>query len=352
MFAFFIFVLSFFSIGQDFDAVLIKSKFYLNRQSQYHFSNKDLIQLHLNSSPPFLIGNKLGELEFEENGKVKKVFILDKNQLDFFNTVKHLVHSSPHLNFKIDSKILYIHGEALPTESGFLVSLCERLKVENIKLNLKSDFNFKNSSQKSCLEKNSAHGLKKILIAHLSKNSDYYRSLGLGSPIELGWSYNAENKILSLNNLIGSLSLGLNTGSNQEEYIFHTSIAKNSPIDFETGVEVGVKNKSTFTTQPIDWKKATTSINVNLLDGDFNSSFIDMTVTNTTPLSGGDNPTFNSNKFTKKINISHQKWVKIFEYSSNHKSRSQRRPLGLSFLGSSSKNKSQNIKEIWVLIYD
>ena len=72
-------------------AIEVGSKHPLSKSKAYHFSSKELISPHINSSPPFFIGLKIGVLNFKENQSNKKILILNSEQLHFFNTTNFIL---------------------------------------------------------------------------------------------------------------------------------------------------------------------------------------------------------------------------------------------------------------------
>lgn len=338
------FFLSSLSHATDVSPVLLNSKVILPKARSYHFSDAALVKADLsNSSKPYFVGLKEGLLKVKYNQKDLNFLILNKKKYQFFKTTNTAVQGSV-LKWGFSAQALTLSGKTMSKAfSKFLVDKCMRSEARVLlKINPKP----KNTLH-PCLGYIEDHQSAWVSLMLVSKAKLKDFGYGLGVPESLPWNIN-ENQQLELENVFGEIQAGSNKNTSQGEFYFEGSVAKDQPLTFSSGLEVGVQPRTVFGNATITWKNITNTVTLNLLElNDRQGRFeIDLTKKNRT----GEENVFKTESFKKTHLATLNTWIKALTFLENTDDKNKTSPLGISLFGKNSKSKSMQDKEVWIKI--
>lgn len=322
----------------------VGSKHSLNKSHAYHFSSKKLISVHSIRKSPFIIGLKIGDLTFKENSTEKRILILNKEQLQFFNKTNFIVESSPFLKWQIRSEKLEIAGNSSENEFRSLLKTCSFLKLKTVVIQtpLTPSRHERSTSEYRCLGLIESYSIE---VALLNENTLSGHSTGLGIPSELAWSINPK---LQFNNIQGSIKAGGQKSSAHGHSFFTALLEENEPLVFESGSEILIKPSGVFNRQKNEWKKAVSNIEIKILNS--TTSFIKTLLKINTTQRTGESQIYNIEKFEQTKTLKLNEWEKIFVFKQSGKTRNNGGLFNTGVLGHSSKSENYTNKQLWVKV--
>lgn len=345
----FLFLILFFSHLQnlranEYHALVLGERFYLEKQKDYHFSDIELIEPHTNLKPPFVVALKKGLLSFKNKNTKSKLLILTKSQKKFFDKTNFLVEASPFLDWSFKKNNLIVEGKTLDeSEESFLLKECSALHSPTIKIALQKRLTPQNYWEKTCLS-TGLTGNEYVLSLALSQiEKNRRRSYGLGSPFELPWLL--EGQKINFSEVSGTFSAGSEKRKNIGELFFSGKISSGSPIEIENGVEVGMTTGGLLK-RDFEWKKATSKIAASLVSSDLNSSKIRLEVTNSQRT--GETQVFRSDKIKKSLNLFFGEWTSVLKFQKAHQDQIRGGLFSWGLLGSLKKSNAQSHYELWL----
>jgi len=98
------------SLSWSIGTSVIGDKVLLPTAESYHFSDPNLVEVHLENDPRFFIGLQEGSFHYEAGSKKTEHFILNSQQNQFFKKTNPLI-SKTTLNWSMDQKTLFIKGD-------------------------------------------------------------------------------------------------------------------------------------------------------------------------------------------------------------------------------------------------
>lgn len=324
-------------------SIEIGSKHPLKRQNDYHFSSKKLVSVHINTTNPFLIGLNIGDLKFRENGKRKRLLILNPTQQNFFKQNDFLVSSSPFLDWSVESEKLIVTGTCSQQECLQLFKTCKNLDSPDIFISALGRELLKNSLiSKACLGIKDSYQLD---IAILNEDSLSGNTYGVGIPTELSWVTNPKIKF---GDIKGAVNANHQKTKAKGHVFFSSSLGVGEKSVFESGSEVLIRPSGVFNRQQNEWKTATSKIETSLLDLLGNNANITLKLNRTERT--GDSKIFNVERFEQKISSQLGVWTKAFVFQQDSKGSAKTKIIGFSLLGSRKKSKNDSLKQAWVRV--
>lgn len=332
------------SYTEDLTPVLINSKVSLPASNTYHFSDAALVKADLNNtSEPYFIGLKEGLLKIKHGHNEKSFLILNEKKFEFFKVLNVAIKGSL-LKWGFSNGFLTVSGKTLSLKfSKFLVNKCMNSEV-NVLLNIEPKpanilhpcLGYINDNQSAWVS---------LMLVSKAKLNDF--GVGLGASKTLPWVLN-ENNQLELENVFGEIQAGKNKSTSKGEFYFEGSVAKDQPLTFSNGLEVGVQPRTVFGNATISWKNITNTVILNLLElNDRQGRFeIDLTKKSRT----GEENVFKTETFKKTHLAKLNTWVKALTFKENTQDKTKVSPLGLSIFGKNSKSHSLQDKEVWIKI--
>lgn len=310
----------------------------IGNKSGYHFSSKDLVSVQSKMGTIYIVGKKIGELEYKKNQKSYKLLILNKEQNFYFNKVNFIVENSPLLFWSIKDQKLSISGKASKYELQTLMSVCKNHKMTTLSLNLNTTPQTKD--EEACLGLSRTYHIE---LAFLNKNSLSGQTFGAGVPSELGWRF--QSKIL-MSEVAGSVS-----AKNQKAWavghsFFEVDAEPGRSLSFESGSEILIRPSGVFTRQQNEWKKALTTFNIKIQKENTHSTETSFIIKKNKR--SGDAGVFSVENFEQIKTLRLNTWHKIFSFNDKGDLHSKNKLLGFSLLGSNSKSKNTSQKEFWV----
>ena len=332
----------FYCISLALDTSLVGDKVTLSPSSSYHFSNPELIEVHLKNKPNFFIGLKEGLLNYNIQKERKKHFILTKEQMRFFQKTNPLI-SKTLLTWGMEDKNLIIKGQAISdTLYNYLFAECKKSKGR-IVLDLKTP----NPSQEihPCL---GYLNLKPKIQAHLmlinhARMKD--QSVGLGAPSALPWTLTPEGQ-LQLQEVFGEIQSSKSQDKSKGEMTFEGLLSLNQPLRFTNGLEIGIQPRSILARSSIEWKNITSHIFLDLLDLDEKQALIEVDFKKMSRT--GQTNVFKKESFKRKNQLNLNQWVKLLTYIETTEDHQRRSPLSFFLFGKKSRSQLSQKKELWL----
>jgi hypothetical protein len=326
---------------------VVGNKVYLKKAKSYHFSDPNLIDVHVNGTDKrFFIGLKQGELSYRVGEEEHTHLILSKAQQEFLDEVSWLILDTS-LTWDVEDKTLKLSGPLGSKELyDFLLKTCKEKQNANILLDLESKHQSK--EMHPCLgylNTLKEYALDLMLVDHARLKN---RGLGLGGPEGLLWLRSRQGQ-LRLEEISGEVKASKSKEQSKGEMSFSSRISETESLTFTNGLEVGVQNNAVFSRAPIDWKNITSRIFLKIIKSNDKQALIELELDKSS-LTGEKN-VFKKESFKKQSQLELGKWIKLFSYAQSTKDQQKKSPLFVtSLLGLKSKSKSLQKKELWVKI--
>jgi len=316
----------------------------LEYSNSYHFSESNLVEVHLNNKKPFFIGLKEGYLSYNVGNNKKNHFILNKRQHKFFTKTDHIVSQSL-LNWEMDNENLVIYGQT--TSKSLFNYLFQECKKSESNIVLKIKTNTSNNEIHPCLGHLNSKPKVEAHLMLINKTRVQSKSLGLGAPDMLPWEYTQEGQ-LKLNEISGDLNASKSKNNSKGEVSFTGLLSVGRPLNFTNGLEVGIENPGAniFSRGNIEWKKLTSNITLDLKEFNKKQALIDVNFIKKSRT--GETNTFRTESFKRSNQLKLNTWVKLLTYIENEEGKHKKSPLFISALGLRKKAKSRQEKELWI----
>jgi|GEM_PF-3395143 len=322
-------------------------KIFLKGPGPFHFSSQKNLKVFLDSTPSFATASNNGVFEYNDGRKEHQVFVLKERQMEFYKSIEPATSQLNDIKWTYQSETLILRTKNLdPTIRTFLIERCLSLGAGEVSF----DFQSKEINTKTPLE--CRHSMRpkselkiNIIIVRSSKNKNY--NYGLGVPGSIQWRLEA-GKILRLADQTGGLNLDKGSLRSKGLSTFSSRISLRSPVKFETGSEVGIQPQGLFNRQAIEWKKATTQLDVELVQAKQGEAQIKLTLNKRSRTA--QNSIFELESLNKTAFLEAGKWQKVLEYRDNSKDKIRNGVFGLGLTGSANSAKSLTRKEVWIQV--
>lgn len=312
----------------------------IGNKSGYHFSSKELVSVQSKMGTIYIVGKKIGELEYKKNAESFKLLILNKEQNLYFKKTNFIVENSPLLKWRVKSSKLVVEGEASKEEASALMKSCTDDRLTSISLQI--GMSALNKDESACLGLSKAYHLE---LAFLNKDLLSGSTYGAGVPSELGWRFNT--KILT-DEAMGSVNAKNQKAWAKGQSFFEADAEVGRGLSFESGSEILIRPSGVFTRQQNEWKKALTTFKLTIEKENENS--VETAFTIRKNKRSGEEGVFSVENFEQVKTLELGKWHKIFIFNDNGNLHAKSKLLGFSLLGANSKSKNTSHKEFWARV--
>lgn len=346
-----------------FEVLQVGDQKILEKTDSYHFSSKELISF--DSRGPSLIAKHPGHLTYRLKNKKHNIYILSPKQMIFLQKTKDLIFTHPKLEMGFEKDILTIAGSINYWEElNYLLSACKDSRETKFNLSFKNPHNIKDkllehfsvrskvsnkalilideSPALACLNLKKTKNIFEITLALISKNKSKSFSAGLGIISRLPWQVLPKPKLLNY-----EAEFGIDQFNSKNLSLFYLTgnISKNSPLQFESGQEFGIRIQRGFSNQ-VQWKKALNSIKIELLQNLKGSLLLSFEIISSRRQPKALSISRTSSNQSKRVLLG--QWEPLFHIRETTNSKSKDGIPSIDFLGTSQKNNALSSNHIFV----